>query len=743
MAIRTRLVEHFEASPDVAGDYGQAWLIEGLDFTVETQATGTTTIASWEIACLDCIGDASITPSPSEATPTVLASGNSASPTWSHEATGPSAYCLRIRAWSGAGQTGTLATEYREFHVGCTDLVDTEPCVLTTTAVRAAIEAQATAGEGRHDNFFGSNDRGWVGTAGRSGLSCLVALIRGLVDDVAALQIAVGPVSGLVSGLSTLAGRVTTVEGVASGAASTAATANSTANSAASAISVEVTAREAVTEYEAIDWTTTIDPQSTARAGFPADGVDENQVFTAAAGPFTHSASWSFLIQDGRLSPGRTISFVGIRAQSSPPAIEAGHNYRILFAVTGPNEIIASCRLEDPTDETPPTITGAEVTNADLDAIAITLSESCVGGLAGEFSLSGGPVDLTLGALTGTGASRSIALSRPVVPGESLGTIVWASSTIRDGSANYLADSSRSVTNSTAYPTFTSATINGTAFVATYGEAVTHSSSANLSLDVGGTPATLTYVSGSGTTQLTYTSSVEATQGQTVTFSASAPTGHASTATGLALQAVTAAEVTNNTAASAGLLWEDTFERAEGAVGGTWEVSVGTPGDVLTIVNESGQGNAYESVVAHTYHVWSTIPAGVTLPASYRATATIRHADRNNDYWGIVLKWASGTGIRVFCEYTGSIRLGPADSVGGNVSVTVTGGMPASWNTDQDHTLGAEYDAETGRVTIYVDDIEYGYGTLSVNQAATGTGVGVCGESTQKYWRSIRVEAVS
>lgn len=772
MAIRTRLVEHFEASPDVAGDYGQAWLIEGLDFTVETQATGATVIASWEIACLDCVGDASISPAPSEATPTVLASGNSASPTWSHEATGPSAYCLRIRAWSGASQTGTLATEYREFHVGCTDLVDTEPCVLTTTAVRTAIEAQAAAGEGRHDNFFGANTRGWVGTAGRSGLSCLVSLIRGLVGDVTTLRASV-----------------------------------SEAASAAAAAQADI---DAVTIPETLAWSTTIECERNGLMEFPEGGTDESQVFTAGTPPYRPGAVVEVLIRAGRITGAHTVTVDSTIGQASElAAFDPAADYWLLFvADTAGSLLVSATSGTRPTvDVAAPLITSAVVSDATPDRVTVTTNEATTWTDATGFALTG----YTLGAVTGSGTTHYIAISPSVAPGASLGSLTWdGTNTVVDGSLNALAAGSRSVTNNVAAPTIQSANIAGSALtlnmseacacggvtglslvgtaetissltsgsgtatlvfalsgqvssgtltlsassgnliedlggtalaavsgvsvslaappsvsaaaidgatlVVTYDEAVTHSNTTNWSLDVGGTPATLTYASGSGTTALTYTSSVAATQGQVVTFSATAPTGHASAATGLALQAVTDAAVTNNTAASSALFRDD-FDDISG-----WAHPLGT--GTLTAVD----GYGVEAGAEGNYNLY-VHTAGGSLPADYEVEFSVPHADRDLGFYGLVLAYVPGTtvGIRVFRRGANNDwYVGNANSWnGGDVALEVT--MPASWSTNRDHTVCVRRSGTT--LTLYLDgELAATRTGIDVNTGVTGTSCGLCGD---------------
>lgn len=784
MSIHSRITQGSSSSA-----WGEASVVSVAEFTIETEATAETTIGSWRIELGDCAGDSDYQdPIPTQASPLVVASGNGASPSWTHTPAAPASYLLRITTWESADQAGASEVEYREFRAGYANYADAEPCVVSYSVWREAIDAQAAAGRGRHDNFGGAI-RGWP-----SRLSLLFDAISTLTAELAEARAQADAAYALADGV-----------------------------------------REdfdAVATSEILPFSATIDCSQTGIMEY--SGADTSLVFTAGDPPFATGAMVTVVIPAGAVTGSNTVTCDGTISQPSDwPAIDITTDFVLRFFAESPGSLAVSASQETRpvVDIVAPTITAVSVADANPNRLVVTTSEPTTWTDATGFALSG----YTLGAVTGSGTTHYIAVTPQVPAGTSLGNLTWdATNTVVDSVELPLAAGSRAVTNSVVAPTIASAnivgstltinlseactcggitglslsgtsetitsltsgsgtaalvfalsgsvtsgtvtlnatgsnqiadaggtalaavsgvevtfaaapqiasaSINGDSLTVVYDMAVSHSNTTNWTATIAGVGATVTYASGTGTTTLVYTTSTAAEEGDVVTLSATAPTGHAATATGVALAAF-GVSVTNSTSSAPTILWEDDFERAPGAIGGTWQTSLGSA--ALVIANDAGQGCAYEDGIVYGYHVWQSTPSGVTLPASYRVTATIRHADRNISYWGLVIKWSGGQGIRLLRETGDNLALGNANGFNSdNVSVTVTGGVPASWSVDQDHTVSLAYDATSARCTIYLDGAEYGYGTITVNQATTGTGVGFCGEAQHRYKRSIVVEAL-
>lgn len=162
----------------------------------------------------------------------------------------------------------------------------------------------------------------------------------------------------------------------------------------------------------------------------------------------------------------------------------------------------------------------------------------------------------------------------------------------------------------------------------------------------------------------------------------------------------------------------DNFNRADGMVGNGWTGVVG---------GASGEIASNRLQLNHAgYGVYITNPG--TRPSAYRTTATVTHATTVAGYFGLVMSWIDGAGLRVlWASRTDPPTVGNAATwAGSNVTVTVTGGYPASWTLDQDHTIAVERNGTA--VTIYVDGQEYGTATFTTNATRTATGAGFCGE---------------
>jgi hypothetical protein len=168
------------------------------------------------------------------------------------------------------------------------------------------------------------------------------------------------------------------------------------------------------------------------------------------------------------------------------------------------------------------------------------------------------------------------------------------------------------------------------------------------------------------------------------------------------------------------ILWQDTFDRADGAPGNGWLIFGNAAHTLISnsLVRTAGNGLSA-----------SLNPAGGTLPAGYYVTYTL-----NNmmtvfyQYFGIAARWLNGTGVGAYMVTAGhDVEIGtlPMSGFGsGDVPVTITGGKPTTWFLNQKHTIGLHVSGST--MTVYLDGQEYGYATVSTNNVA-GTGVGIWG----------------
>ena len=180
-----------------------------------------------------------------------------------------------------------------------------------------------------------------------------------------------------------------------------------------------------------------------------------------------------------------------------------------------------------------PTVVSASIVGA---ALTVVMSEACSCGGATGLTLSG--TSETITSLTsGSGTTTLVfELSGSVTTG-TVTLSVSGSNQIADAGGTALAAVSGVSVSLAAAPSIASATIDGDSLTIVYDRAVTHSSTSTWSALVGGVSASVSYVSGSGSATLVYSTSVAAVEGDTVTISASAPTGHVATANGVALAA--------------------------------------------------------------------------------------------------------------------------------------------------------------------------------------------------------------
>lgn len=174
-----------------------------------------------------------------------------------------------------------------------------------------------------------------------------------------------------------------------------------------------------------------------------------------------------------------------------------------------------------------------------------------------------------------------------------------------------------------------------------------------------------------------------------------------------------------------GPIWQDLFDRADGALGNGWSDSI--PAGTDAVANGEmvvSQGYGY-------YHVVSNAGAG-DFPADLVCRITIPHSMAGRSLFGLAARIVGDGGVQFFLA--GITWFASEGTLGPNTdhTVTITGGYPASWSVDQDHTL--EIRVVGTRASLWADGQEYGYYTLA-SEGASGGAVGVIGDaSTGTGW---------
>jgi len=171
--------------------------------------------------------------------------------------------------------------------------------------------------------------------------------------------------------------------------------------------------------------------------------------------------------------------------------------------------------------------------------------------------------------------------------------------------------------------------------------------------------------------------------------------------------------------ATASTSWEDTFNRANGAPGNNWTAVSSATAEISTNRLHRTDAGGYRGYYNNT---------DVTLPANYSVTYTIPEETATYiAFFGVMARYSAGDAVTLFWSSSDrEVFVACPYGYGATpYSVTVTGGFPASWAADQNHTIKLAFVGTT--CTISFDGQEYGYFTSAVNNT-TGTGVGCQGD---------------
>ena len=166
-------------------------------------------------------------------------------------------------------------------------------------------------------------------------------------------------------------------------------------------------------------------------------------------------------------------------------------------------------------------------------------------------------------------------------------------------------------------------------------------------------------------------------------------------------------------------IWEDAFNRADGAPGNGWTSLGGATAEISTNRLHRTDAGAYRGYFNNT---------DVNLPADYSVTFTIPEETATyTAFFGVMGRYAAGDAVTLF--WPGSNRevfvATPYGYGATPYDITVTGGFPASWAQNQTHTIKLNFSGTT--VTISFDNQEYGYFTSTINNT-TATAIGCQGD---------------
>lgn len=181
------------------------------------------------------------------------------------------------------------------------------------------------------------------------------------------------------------------------------------------------------------------------------------------------------------------------------------------------------------------------------------------------------------------------------------------------------------------------------------------------------------------------------------------------------------------------LLWEDTFDRANGAPGAPWLTPLG--GSVASISSNAlliTGGSGYQ-------RVWAMPTEDLAGVTNYQVEIEFNGTPSAMTWFGVCFRMDDlGNGAKVLFQTNAlaAPRCGLASSSGSEIAVASGPGLPASWSQQGVHTLAARANGNT--ITVLCDGQEAWSSTHAAN-AGSGSGVGFCGQSQSRSWNSIRV----
>jgi len=201
--------------------------------------------------------------------------------------------------------------------------------------------------------------------------------------------------------------------------------------------------------------------------------------------------------------------------------------------------------------------------------------------------------------------------------------------------------------------------------------------------------------------------------------------------------------VTYNVAAASGVIWQDTFDRADATgvanVGNGWAVASDVTGiadlnivsNQLQAVNGSGYGRAYN-------------PAGGLVPSDMLLEVDLPSMT-DSSFFGVMLRHdpVDYSGIRVLLrsddlELSIGSTEGPLES---NVGHDTDTAPSAGWSASGPNKLGVKVVGDY--VEVYLNDVLWAHVTMPNSYSGAGKAVGICGQGDGRFWDAIRVLPVA
>jgi len=187
----------------------------------------------------------------------------------------------------------------------------------------------------------------------------------------------------------------------------------------------------------------------------------------------------------------------------------------------------------------------------------------------------------------------------------------------------------------------------------------------------------------------------------------------------------------NFTTAASAAVWEDTFDRPDTTVLDNNWAGHGADGQITSnalLSDAGGYGILYNEI-------------GGALPANHEVIWTIPHSRLSDNFWGIAThintSTFDGCGFFFLTDPNDPLICNTAEAGGAPTStITVTGGFPASWSVDQDHTVALRVVGTSWQIIL--DGQEYG----TFTRTQSGTAIGVIGEGG-KNWLNVAVYTAS
>ena len=279
-----------------------------------------------------------------------------------------------------------------------------------------------------------------------------------------------------------------------------------------------------------------------------------------------------------------------------------------------------------------------------------------------------------------------------------------------------------------AAPNFSSATINGTALVVNWDESCSQGASYanshfNLDMSTTGSDIAVTYQSGSGTAQWSFTAASAAVNGETVDLDFDGTADSVENGSGIDLGALSSESVTNNT--PAGGPTPDIY----------WDATSGltltnyTDGDTVTLNNATRDSSGLLVDAANEY---ATIPytpssvASMTIEIVFDSTTTTP-----DSYAALFTMGSNGADLLLRVAASGFYH-----DYSDLTNTTVPDAVYADYWDESEHTIRIVWNSTTGTATLYLDGVQDGQDAVLSWAALTSAGPIYIGNRSGEGWEA-------